>query len=89
MAQAVSRRPLTGGGRIRAWVNPYASCGGQNGTGTGLLQALRFTPVIAFHRRCPHSYHLEMNNVSASGSSSETLSHPIIIKQWFKQDGGK
>jgi hypothetical protein len=35
MAQAVSRRPLTAEARVRARVNPYGICGGQNGTGTG------------------------------------------------------
>jgi hypothetical protein len=35
MAQVVSRRPLTAEARVRARVNPYGICGGQNNTGTG------------------------------------------------------
>jgi hypothetical protein len=45
MAQVVSRRPLTAEARVRARVNPCGICGGQSGTGTGLLRVLRFSPV--------------------------------------------
>jgi hypothetical protein len=72
MAQAVSHRSLTVEAWVRARVNPCGICGGQSGTGTGFLRVLWF----------PCQYHSTvslqpriiwgMNNMSASGSSSET-----------------
>jgi hypothetical protein len=66
MAQAVSRRPLTAESRV----NPR---GGQSGTGTGfsatssvLLRQYHSTVVLHSH------IILGMNNMSVSGSSSET-----------------
>jgi hypothetical protein len=51
--------------------------------GQVFVRVPRFPLSISFHRRSPNSYHLGKNNMSGSGSSSET-SHPIIssINQW-------
>jgi hypothetical protein len=73
MAQAVSRRPLAAEARVYDRVNPCGICGGQSGTGTGFsLSSLVF----------PNQYHStialksliiwRMNNMSVTGSSSET-----------------
>jgi hypothetical protein len=42
MAQAVSRRPLTAQGQVRARVNPW---GGQSGIGTGFSASSSGFPV--------------------------------------------
>jgi hypothetical protein len=42
MVQAVSRRLPTSAARVRAQVVSYEICGGQSGTGTSFLGALRF-----------------------------------------------
>jgi hypothetical protein len=39
MAQAVSRRPLTAGVRVRFRVSPCGIYGGKSGTGTGFSQS--------------------------------------------------
>jgi hypothetical protein len=46
MAQAVSRRPPTAEARVRSRFSPCGVCGGQSGTGRGLPQVLRFSPVL-------------------------------------------
>jgi hypothetical protein len=45
MAQAVSRRSLTAGVRVRSRISPCGMCGGQSGTGTSFSQVLQFFPV--------------------------------------------
>jgi hypothetical protein len=71
IAQAVSLRPLTAEDRIRARVSPYGICSRQSSNETSFSLVLRFCLSISFHRRSPNSYHLGMNNISGSGSSSE------------------
>jgi hypothetical protein len=73
IVQAVCRRHLTAESRVRARVNPCWICGGQSGTRTGSSPSSSDSPVNII----PPSfsiliYHLGMNNMSVSGSSSET-----------------
>jgi hypothetical protein len=80
MAEAGSCWPLTAEARVRAQVNPCGICGGRSVTGTGFSPSSSVSPVNIF----PLSlsiliYHLGINNMSGSGSSSETYSHPIEI----------
>jgi hypothetical protein len=73
MDQAVSHLPLAAEAQVRDRVNPCGICGGQSGTGTG------FTPTSSFFLCLYHSAvalqtHIiwRVNNMSASGISSET-----------------
>jgi hypothetical protein len=53
-------------------VNLCGICGGQSVTGTD-SEFLCFPLSVSFYRRSPHSYIIRgMNNMSVSGSSSET-----------------
>jgi hypothetical protein len=72
MAQAVSRRPLTAEARVGARVSPCGTCGGQSGNGTGFFRDIRLCPVNIISLSLSNSYHLRVNNMSVSGSSSET-----------------
>jgi hypothetical protein len=72
MAQAVSHRPLTAEAVVRARVNPCGICGHKVALGQVSLRVPRFPLSILFHCRSPNSYHLGMNNMSVSVSSSET-----------------
>jgi hypothetical protein len=45
MAQTVSRQPLTTEAQVHVWVSPCGICGGQSGTGAGLLRVRWFLPV--------------------------------------------
>jgi hypothetical protein len=78
MDEMVNRWPFTAEARVRTLVNPYGICSEQSGTGTGFLRVLWLSPVSII----PPSlsiliYNLGMNNMSCSGSISET-SQPII-----------
>jgi hypothetical protein len=69
MAQTVSRRPLT----AEARVNPRGIRGGQGGTGTDFYPSFsvfscQYHSTVALHTRVIWG----MNNMSGSGSSSET-----------------
>jgi hypothetical protein len=44
MAQAVSRRPLTGEARVRSLVGTGGIYGGQNGTGAGFSPSTSVSP---------------------------------------------
>jgi hypothetical protein len=80
MAQAISRRPLTAEARVRACVNPCEICGGKSGTGTGFSPSSSVFPCQYHSTIALHAHIIwGMNNMSASGSRSETKSHPIII----------
>jgi hypothetical protein len=65
------RRPLATEARVRVRVNPCEIYGGQSGTRTPFFSEFFGLPLsVSFHRNSLYSYHL--NNMSASGSSSET-----------------
>jgi hypothetical protein len=73
MAQAVSRRSLTAEARVHARINPCSICGGQSGTGTGFSPSSSAFPS-QYHSIFALQTHIiwGMNNMSVSGSSSET-----------------
>jgi hypothetical protein len=81
MAQAVGRRLITSESRVRARVNPCGICGEQSDTGTGFLRVLLFSPVSIIPPSFAILIHIiwGTNNMSVSGSSSETESHPKEI----------
>jgi hypothetical protein len=54
-AQAVSRRLPTAADRVRAQVRSCGICGGQSGTGAGLLRVLGFPLPILIPPTAPHS----------------------------------
>jgi hypothetical protein len=80
MAQVVSRRPLTTEARVHARVNPCGICDGQSGTGTGFSPSSSVF-LYQYNSAVDLQTHIvwRMNNMSASGSSSETSSDPIEI----------
>jgi hypothetical protein len=81
MAQAVNRRPLTAEYRVRTRDNPYGICGGQSGTGTCFSPSSSVFPCQYHFTVVLHSYIIwGMNNMSSSGTSSETVPHSIKIK---------
>jgi hypothetical protein len=55
MAHAVSRRLPTAAARVRAQVRSREICCGQNGSGAGILQVLRFPLPILIPAIAPHS----------------------------------
>jgi hypothetical protein len=55
IAQAVSRRLPTAAARVRARVRLCGICGGQSGTGAGLLRVLRFPLPIGIPPIAPQS----------------------------------
>jgi hypothetical protein len=70
MAQEVSLRPLTAEARVRDRVGFMVD---KVALGQVFFRVLRFPPVnISFHRHSPNSYHLGNEQLSASGSSSQT-----------------
>jgi hypothetical protein len=78
MTEAVSRRPLTAEGRVRALVIPCGICGEQGGIGTGfppssLVFSCQYLSTVALHTHISW----EMNNRPFGGRSPETSSHSI------------
>jgi hypothetical protein len=72
MAQEVSCWPLTANSWVCALVNPCGICE-RSGTGTAFSSSSSDFPSISFHLHSPYSYIIQgMNNMSISGSSSET-----------------
>jgi hypothetical protein len=55
IAQAVSQRLPTLAARVRAQVRSCGICGGQSGTGAGVLRALRFPLPILIPPTDQHS----------------------------------
>jgi hypothetical protein len=55
IAQAVSRRLPTAAAQFRSQDRSCEICGGQNGTGAGLFQVLRFSLPILIPPTTPHS----------------------------------
>jgi hypothetical protein len=55
IAQAVSRRLPTAAARVRAHVRSCGICGGQTGTGAGVLRVPRFPLPILIPPTVPHS----------------------------------
>jgi hypothetical protein len=73
MTQVISRRPFTAEARVRTRANPCGICGGQSGNGTVFSPSFSVFPC-QYHSTVALQilYHLVMNNISVSGSSSET-----------------
>jgi hypothetical protein len=76
MGQAVSRRRLTAEDRVRVRVKPCGICGGQSGTGTGVVVL-----PCQYYSNMAVRIHIGlvtwgMKNTPV-GRSSETLYHPI------------
>jgi hypothetical protein len=69
MAQAVSRWPLTAEYRVRARVNPCEICDGQGFSPISLVSPCQYHSTVVLHT---HISSGGMNNMSVSGSSSET-----------------
>jgi hypothetical protein len=73
MVQAVCHRSVTAESRIRARFNPRGICGVQWHWDRFFSEFFGFPLAISFHLRSPYSYIIwGMNNVSVSGSRSET-----------------
>jgi hypothetical protein len=84
MAQAVSRRPLTGEARVRAQVSPCGICGLLSDTRTGLSEFFGFSLSIPFHHGYPYSHVIWGMSTPVGGRSSETQSHPINMNKVTK-----
>jgi hypothetical protein len=80
IAQEISRRLPTAAARFRAQVRSCRICGGQIGTGAGLLRVLRFSLQILISPTAPHSSSSIIRgwyNRPISGRSTKwTQSHP-------------
>jgi hypothetical protein len=59
MAQAVSRRPVTGEFRFRARVSPCGVCGEENGTGTGFSPSCSAFPCQYHSTVANHDDHVD------------------------------
>jgi hypothetical protein len=84
MAQAVSRRPLTGEARVRAQVSPCGISGLLSDTRTGLSEFFGFSLPIPFHRGSPYSHFIWRMSRPVGGRSLETQSHPINMNKVTK-----
>jgi hypothetical protein len=73
MAQVFSRRPITTEARVRARVNPCGIYDRRSGTGTGFSPSSSVLPCQYHSTVALHTHIIcGMNNMSTSGSSSET-----------------
>jgi hypothetical protein len=83
IAQVVSRWLPTRAARIRTQVRSCGICGGQSGTGVGLLRVLRFTLPILIPPTAPHSSSIIRGWYSRPMSGRPnmwTQSHPTPTK---------
>jgi hypothetical protein len=83
IAQAVSRRLPTAAAWVRAQDRSSGICGGQSGTGAGLLRVLRFPLPILISPTAPHSSSIIRGwyNRPVSGRCTKwTQSHPTLRK---------
>jgi hypothetical protein len=84
MAQVVSRRPLTAESRFAPGSINVEFMAGKVSLVKVFLRVLRFYPVSIIPPSLSNSYIIRgMNNMSVSGSSSETYSHFINNKKAY------
>jgi hypothetical protein len=87
IAQVVSCRISNAVARVRAQIKLFGLCGGQSGSGAGLLRVLRFPLSILIQRTAPHSSSSSIirgwydRPIVADVLSGLSLTHPKKPKQ--------